>query len=65
MKNMPDPRQLYPTIFQKNYLKRTWEDHLVNAPNIRNNDGQLIMPHEYRTNLKNGDVVMMTVYLKL
>jgi hypothetical protein len=65
MRDMPDPSHLYPTVFKKTYLNTTWEDHFINLPNIRNNDGQLIMLHEYRSKLKDGSVVMVNVYLKL
>src|SRR5882762_5108978 len=65
IKNMHDPRQIYSDIFKGTSLEGTWRDSVINVPNIRDGDGRLIMPHEYRKKLKDGFFVMVNTYMKM
>jgi hypothetical protein len=38
---------------------------IFNIPNIRNGDGQLILPVHYETELKDNSIVMINVHINL
>lgn len=65
IKDMPDPLELYPGIFKGTHLEETWKDFFISIPNVRDGDGQLIMPYEYRSKLKDKSIVMLNIQLKL
>jgi hypothetical protein len=65
MKKMPDPGDVYPYIFNTTEFRETWKDLLVNVPNVRDGDGRLILPHEYRSKLEDETVVVVNSYLTL
>ena len=39
--------------------------YFINIPNIRDAEGDIIMPDEYKKILKNGSIVVVNVFLKL
>lgn len=43
----------------------TQEDCFITIPNVRDKEGQLIMPNEYETQLKEGAVMIVNVYPQL
>ena len=43
----------------------THEDCFITIPNIRDADGQIIMPNEYDTRLSDGSIVIVNVYPRL
>jgi len=61
LSDLPDPLGHYAAVISEYGL----QECTVIAPNIRNGQGDLIEPHEYRTKLKTGDVVMLECQLKL
>ena len=65
MNKMHDPYDIYPNIFKNTHLENSWRNMLVNIPDVRDEDGKLIMPHEYRSKMKDGTIVMVNGYLKL
>jgi hypothetical protein len=62
---MPDPQRIYPSVFHYTSFKTTWRKTYVTVPNIRDHDGDVIMPYQYRSRLKDQSVVIVNVYLKL
>ena len=62
---MSDPQEIYPHIFKMTQFEDSWENIILNVPNVQDGDGRLIMPHEYRSTLKNESIVMVNVSLKL
>ncbi|KAG1894380.1 uncharacterized protein F5891DRAFT_1195361 [Suillus fuscotomentosus] len=58
---LPDPLGRYAGLMAQNNLRNT----VVVSPAVRNGQGLLIKPHEYRTKLATGDVVMVECQLKL
>ena len=65
MRKLSDPREIYPTVFKNTPFEDSWGNIILNLPNIRDGNGRLVMPHEYRSTLKNDSIVMVNVYLKL
>ena len=65
IRRMPDPAQIYPDIFHRTSLEKTWRNSFFTVPNVRDGDGRVVMPYEYRSQLKDGSVVMLNVYLKV
>jgi hypothetical protein len=62
---MPDPLDVYPGVFKGTHLEKKWKDFFIPIPNVRDGDGRLIMPYEYRSKLTDKSIVMLNVYLKL
>ena len=58
--NMPDPEGIYSSLLSAHTNKC-----LLDIPNVRDGNGKLINPMEYRENLKPGAVVMVNVYMKM
>jgi hypothetical protein len=65
IRRMPDLAHIYSTIFFGTSMESTWRESFFTVPNIRDGDGRLVLPYEYRSRLKDGSVVMVNVYLKL
>lgn len=62
---MPDPNQIYASMFQNTDLRTTLTNSFLIVPNIRDGDGQLIMPYNYRSKLTSESIVIVNAYLKL
>ncbi|KAG1814511.1 hypothetical protein DFJ58DRAFT_739981 [Suillus subalutaceus] len=58
---LPDPLGRYAGLIAQNNLRNT----VVVSPVVHDGKGELIKPHEYRTKLTTGDVVMIECQLKL
>jgi hypothetical protein len=65
MSDMPDPLQLYPHIFKNTPFEQNWKESLISIPNIRDGNGHLISPYEYRSKLMDKSIVNINVQLKL
>ncbi|KAG1876997.1 hypothetical protein C8R48DRAFT_768562 [Suillus tomentosus] len=61
LSDLPDPLGRYAAVITQYGL----QECTVIAPNVRDGHGVLIGPHEYRSKLKTGDVVMLECQLKL
>ena len=53
-----DPDDLFTT-------NGTSDDHVLIVPNVRDSDGFLIMPDEYRERLQHNSIVLLNVYFKM
>jgi hypothetical protein len=61
VKSMPDPEEIFSSILGAADTSQSY----VNIPNIRDSDGNIILPYDYEKKLHDGSIVMVNVYLKL
>jgi hypothetical protein len=59
--DMPDPED----IFSITLGAADTSNSFVRNPNVRNNDGSIIRPHEYETKFIDGSIVMINASLKM
>jgi hypothetical protein len=61
IRSMPDPEDIYSSTLGSIDTSNS----TVEIPNIRNGDGNLIPPDEYKLRIEDGSIVMVNVSLKL
>ena len=61
VRDMPDPHDIYSAALGASDTSQSF----VHIPNVRDGDGDIILPQDYKLKLKDNTIVMVNVYLKL
>ena len=61
VRDMPDPHDIYSAALGASDTSQSF----VHIPNVRDGDGNIILPQDYKLKLKDNAIVMVNVFLKL
>ena len=61
VRSMPDPEDVYSCTLGASDTSQS----TVHIPNIRDGDGNIILPQDYESKLQDQSIVIVNVYLKL